>query len=85
MFVRAVLCADAAGFSAWCQSNGFIGAGDGAESVSGAWLAIRVLCAADLDRVDIDRFDYAVDFWRKGDREFIQALDALAHTRLRDL
>jgi hypothetical protein len=83
MFVTAVLCPDPAAFEAWCRSNRYLAAGDGAEAESGRWLAIRVLAAADLEGVTVDRLDYALDFWRRGDGEAIIALDAVARTRLR--
>ena len=81
--VRAVLCPDPDAFLGWCQSHGYVAVGDGAESVSGTRIAIRVVRATDLDGVTVDRVDYAVDFWRKGERGVMLALEALARTRLR--
>jgi hypothetical protein len=83
MFVTAVLSPDHEAFVGWCRSRRFVVAGDGAEGGSGRWLAVRVLRAEDLDGVTVDRIDYALDFWRRGKREELLALDALARTRLR--
>lgn len=83
MFVTAVLCPDHAAFLGWCRSRGFVASGDGAESSSGAWVAVRVLQAADLDGLRLDRLDYALDFWRRGERDELVALDELARSRLR--
>ena len=83
MFVTAVLSPDAEAFIAWCRSNRFTAAGDGAEGESGRWLALRILCATDLDGISIDRIDYALDFWRRGERCSMLTLDELARSRLR--
>lgn len=83
MYVTAVLSPDPAAFVGWCRSRGFLAAGDGAESVSGRWVALRVLGPDDLAGVDIDRVDYALDFWRRGELEDLLALEALARSRIR--
>jgi hypothetical protein len=82
MFVAAVLCADHAGFVAWCRTHGYRVSGDGAEAPSGRWLAVRVLAPDDLRGLDVDRVDYAVGFWR-GARAATVALDELARSRIR--
>ena len=81
--VTAVLCHDDEGFAAWCRANPFRYAGDGAEGHNPRWLALRVLQADDLAGVLIDRIDFAVDFWRNGDRETTLALEAVARNSLR--
>ena len=84
MFLSAVLCPDHAAFAAWCHSRGFRLAGDGAESASGRWLALRGVQDTDLKGVtSLDRVEYAVDFWRRGTLQQTEALDALARSRLR--
>ncbi|MFN0089198.1 MAG: hypothetical protein ACKVWR_02860 [Acidimicrobiales bacterium] len=83
MFVTAVLSPDHDGFVGWCRANRFVPAGDGAEGANGRWLAVQVLSAADLHGLAADRIDYAVDFWRRGGRDELLALDALARGRLR--
>ncbi|MEZ5237265.1 MAG: hypothetical protein AB7W59_28465 [Acidimicrobiia bacterium] len=82
MYVTAVLCPDPAAFVGWCRSRGFVASGDGAESRSGTWLAVRVLTEADLAGLRLDRVDYALDFWRRGERDALLALDAAARSRL---
>jgi hypothetical protein len=82
MFVAAVLCADHTGFVAWCRTHGYSVSGDGAEAPSGRWLAVRVTSPADLVGLDVDRVEYAVDFWR-GERTATMALDEAARARLR--
>ena len=51
---------------------------------------LEMMDEAGVDRVIIvppswegDRIDYALDFWHRGDRDELLALDALARTRLR--
>lgn len=83
MHITAVLSPDHEAFVGWCRSRGFTLAGDGAESHSGRWLAVRVLTAADLAGLTVDRIDYALDFWRRGGRDEVMALEALARSRLR--
>lgn len=86
MFIAAVLSPDPSAFVAWCRANRYRCAGDGAEGESGKWLAVRVLGAEDLIGLEVDRVDYAIDFWRRGeggDRTAMFALDSLARTRLR--
>ena len=83
MFVTAVLCPDHDAFVSWCRSRGFEVSGDGAEGESGRWLALRVLAPDDLDGVTLDRLDYALHYWRRGEREQLMALDELARTRLK--
>lgn len=78
MFVTAVLSPDPAAFVGWCRSRGYRVAGDGAESTSGKWLAVRVLDASDLRGLEVDRVDYALDFWRRLPLEEALALEALA-------
>ncbi len=81
MFITAVLCADAEGFATWCRSQGYTGVGDGAESHSGKWLAVRILIPTDLTGLEVQRVDYAPGFWR-GDRAHTDALDALARAAI---
>lgn len=83
MFVTAVLSPDHEAFVDWCRSRRFRVAGDGAESESGLWLAVRVLAVGDLAGLAVDRVDYAVDYWRRGDRDELRALDALARAHIR--
>ncbi|MCC6434832.1 MAG: hypothetical protein IT196_07375 [Acidimicrobiales bacterium] len=83
MYVTAVLSPDHDAFVGWCRSRGYVVVGDGAESRSGRWLAVRVLGPADLTGLTLDRVDYALDFWRRGDRDEVMALDASARSRLR--
>lgn len=83
MYVTAVLSPDHDAFVGWCRSRGFLVAGDGAESRSGVWVAVQVLGPADLTGLVVDRIDYALDFWRRGTRDEVMALDALARSRLR--
>ena len=83
MYVTAVLCPDAAAFDRWCRNNGYLRAGDGAETADGRWLAVRVLGPADLEGVRPHRVDYALDFWRRGEREAVVALDEAARSLIR--
>jgi len=83
VYVTAVLCPDAAAFDRWCRTNGYLRAGDGAESADGRWLAVRVLTSVDLDGVRPHRVDYALDFWRRGERATVVSLDELARSLIR--
>lgn len=83
MFVTAVLSPDHEAFVGWCRSRGFRVSGDGGESRSGLWLAVRILSEADLRGLEVDRVDYALDYWRRGDRDTVIALDQLARTHIR--
>ena len=83
MYVTAVLCPDEAAFERWCRTSGYLRAGDGAETPDGRWVAVRVLDLADLDGLRPDRVDYALDFWRRGERHAVLALDEAARRRLR--
>lgn len=84
MFITAVLCADAEGFATWCRAQGYTGVGDGAESHSGKWLAVRIMRPEDLAGVEVHRVDYAPGFWR-GDRAATDALNTLAVAAVRQL
>jgi hypothetical protein len=82
MYVTAVLCPDAVAFERWCRTNGYVRAGDGAETPDGRWVAVRVLVPADLTGIRPHRIDYALDFWRRGERTAVVALDETARSLL---